>query len=56
MRMGKDGTTMKTSAKSVMTRSGMPPRKPAAKPGEDADERGEEGDEETPMKSEFCVA
>ena len=55
MRIGKEGTTMKTSAKRVMTRSGMPPRKPAPNPAKTPISVAKKATNK-PMKSEFCVA
>ena len=55
IRIGSDGTTMKTSAKRVMTRSVMPPMKPAAKPAKTPISVAKKATNK-PMKSEFCVA
>ena len=54
-RMGKEGTTIKTSASNVMTRSGMPPRKPAPSPAKTPMSVAKKATNK-PMKSEFCVA
>ena len=46
MRMGNEGTTMKTSASKVMTPVRDAAEEAGRQPGEDADERGEESHEQ----------
>ena len=45
---------MNTSATSVMTRSGNPPRNPAAKPAKDADNRGKKSHKDANKERVLC--
>ena len=56
IRMGKDGTTMKTSAKSVMNAIGNAAQETGRQAGEDADTSVAKKATKTPIRSEFCVA